>query len=145
MDFDLFFVMPFTIEFIFPEWTLVRVCLVITMIIQAFEHMQTQFTFLCFKLGRVDFVICLVTLSKLTMMFSFLQTTALDTFRFLDPTWVSCVTPPPTVLTLEHTWIHVYVSDSGNMVSYIKTLINEFFGLATTLNILYIHLNNEHV
>ena len=71
MDFNLFFIMLFAIKSMFPEQTLVKVCLVITMTIQAFEYIQAQFTFLCFKLERIDFVICLTTPPKLIMMFGF--------------------------------------------------------------------------
>jgi len=41
--------------------------------------------------------------------------------------------------------IHICISDGGDIVSYIKALINKAFDLASTLNIPYIHLNNGHV
>jgi len=140
-----FFVVLFTIEPIFSEWILVRVCLVISMIVQAFECIQVWFIFLCFKSGRIDFVICLIAPSKLVVVFSFMWTTALDISRSLDPAWDSCVALPLTVLILGHTWVHICAFDGGDIVSYIKAPINKAFGLASTLNILYIHLNNGHV
>ena len=52
----------------FPEQTLVRVCLVITVTVQTFKYIQTQFTFLYFKSGRIDFIICLVAPLKLAVV-----------------------------------------------------------------------------
>jgi len=79
------------------------------------------------------------------MMFSFMWTTVLDTSCFLNPAWESYMIPPPIVLILEHIQVHIHISDSGNIASYIKTPINEIFGLATTLNVPYIYLDNGHV
>ena len=53
--------------------------------------------------------------------------------------------PSPTVLTLEHTQVHIYTSDGSNIVFYVKALINKAFDPAFTLNILYIYPNNGHV
>ena len=53
------------------------------------------------------------------------------------------MTLPPIVLVLGH--IQIHISDSGDIAFYIKIPINETFSLTTTLNILYIYLDNEYI
>jgi len=55
------------------------------------------------------------------------------------------MTPFLTVLALWHSKVHVYFPDSGDIASYVETLVNKTFNLTTTLNILNIQPNNDHI
>ena len=48
-DLNILFVVPFLVEPMFPEWTQIRVHLVIFMAIRILEDMWAQFAFFCFK------------------------------------------------------------------------------------------------
>ena len=48
-DLNILFVVPFLVEPMFPEWTQIRVHLVIFMAIRILENMQAWFIFFCFK------------------------------------------------------------------------------------------------
>jgi len=49
MDLDIFLLLPFSIETMFPEQTLSRVGLVVASAVQTLEGMGTWFSFLGFK------------------------------------------------------------------------------------------------
>ena len=55
------------------------------------------------------------------------------------------MSPLPAVLVLRNAWVHISTSDSGDVVSYIKTSVNESFSLIAALKIPYINLDNGHV
>ena len=70
---------------------------------------------------------------------------ALNTFRSLNSTNFSHVTPFPVVFTLQHSQIHVYTTNCGNEATYVELPINEAFGFDTALHIPNIKLHNKHV
>ena len=94
---------------------------------------------------RINFVVHLAALPKLVVVFSFMQSTALDTSYFLNPIQKSSIAPLLTVFILGHTQVHIYTSNSGNVVSYIKALINKAFSLTSTINVPNVYSNNRHV
>jgi len=55
------------------------------------------------------------------------------------------VTPPPAVLALGHTWIHVSTANSGNISSKVKAPVNEALSFLFTLEVLDVYPYNRHV
>jgi len=55
------------------------------------------------------------------------------------------MSPFPAVLALRNPRVHVRSPDSSDVLFYIETLINEHFGVASTLNVPYVDLHNGHV
>ena len=90
-------------------------------------------------------IVCFATPCKMTVVFQFMWAVTFDTLYPLNPAQKGSVAPFPTVFTLEHSWVHIYFFNSGDIVSYIEILVNKAFCLATTLNIPNIQLNNGHI
>ena len=80
------FSMPFTIEPVFLEKILVRVCMMIASAVKTFEEVGVWFTLLSFQPRRVGLTVCFTTLSKVLIVFGFVGTITLDTFGSLAPT-----------------------------------------------------------
>ena len=78
--------MPFTVEPVFLEQKKVRVCLIITTAVRAFEKIQIQFAFFCFRVWWIHFFVGFATPPKLTMVFKFVRSITLDTLRSLNST-----------------------------------------------------------
>ena len=55
------------------------------------------------------------------------------------------MTPPPTVLVLGHTQVHVCTTYGGYMISYIKVTVDKSLSFAPTLNIPNIKLYNSYI
>ena len=81
----------------------------------------------------------------MSVMLSFVWTITLNVFQALSSVLKDSVSPLPSVLTLENSWVHVSTMNSDNIATNIKVSINETLSLAPTLNILYIQPNNSHV
>ena len=47
--------MPFSVEVVPPEWALVRISLVVSPTVGAFERVGAQFALLCFEMRWVQF------------------------------------------------------------------------------------------
>ena len=78
-DLNIFLLLPFPVETMFPERAMNRVSLMISPTIRTLEQVGAWFSFLCFKSGRVQFFICLTTPSKFAMVLQFIGAIALDT------------------------------------------------------------------
>ena len=133
------------IEMIFPEWAIGRVCLMLAFTVGASERMGTRLVFLCFKSGRVDFVVCFAAPYKFSVVNGLMWAIVFDTFHPLYSTNTSSVTPFLAVFTLGDAWIHVATTYSSNEPSNVKSLVNEEFGLRATLRIPYIDTYDGHV
>ena len=68
-----------------------------------------------------------------------MRTVTLDVFGPLNSTQKYRVALPLTILVLEDSWIHVCSSNSSNVVAYVEVPVDEHFGIATTLYILYMN------
>ena len=143
--FSVFFTMSLFIETMFPEWTIGRVCLMLTLTVGASEGMGTRLTFFYFKSGRVDFVVCFAAPCKFSVVNRLMWAIAFDTFCPLYSTNTSSVTPFPAVFALGNTWIHVGAAHDSNEPSNVKSLVNKRFGLRATLRIPYIDLYDSYV
>ena len=79
------------------------------------------------------------------MVFGFMWTIAFDALRFLNSARHSGIFSFPTIFTLWNIGVHVSFSDSGNIPSYIKALIDKAFGLAPALNVPNIYPNDRYI
>jgi len=100
MDLSIFLLLPFSVESVSSEGTLVGVGLVVSPPIRALERVRAWFIFLCLETRRVHLLIHLTTPPKFTVVFRFVETIILDALRTLNSTRKSCVTPLPAILTL---------------------------------------------
>ena len=65
----IFLDVPLPVEAMFPEWTDIRVSLVVSFAVGTLEGMRARFALFCFKSGRVSFSIRLTTPTEFPMMF----------------------------------------------------------------------------
>ena len=70
---------------------------------------------------------------------------ALDTFGLLNVANTRCVTPLPTVLTLQDTWVHIGTIYCNNETSNIKLSVDNSFGLETILSVPYINPDDSYI
>ena len=145
MEFLLFLVVLFIIKAVPPEETLIGVCLVITSAVHALEEVWAWFPFFCFQSWGICFLIYLVALSKMSMVFGFVRTIALDAFCLLDSVQESHMPPFLAVLALGHARVYVCLSDGNNIVFYVETSVNETFHLTSTLNISDVQPDYSHI
>jgi len=68
--------MPFFVEAIVPEQTSVRVCLVVTLAVDAFEGVGARFALFGFKMREVSLEVSFAVPGKVIMMFCFMETIA---------------------------------------------------------------------
>ena len=129
----------------FPEWTQVRIHLMITLIIWTLERMETWFPLLCFEPQRVHLEIHFVALGKMMVVLALMQSITLDALWILNSTCVGTMSPLLVIFTLGDAQVYIHSSDSGNMSSYIKTSVNRHFTILSTLSIPNIDPNNCHV
>ena len=128
-----------------PEWTIIGVCLVFTLTVEAFKAIETELSLLCFKTREVDLEVCFAVLGKVTMMFSLVWTTAFSTSRFLNSAEESGIFSLSTVLALRNTWVHVCTMNSSYVWANVEWPVNEFLDIRPVLNISYIYLDNGHI
>ena len=145
MDLNIFLLLPFPVEVMFPERAMDRIGLMVSPTIRALEQVRAQFTFLCFKLGRVSFFIRFTILSEFVIVFQFMEAIALDTFGPLYSAWEGQMSPSPTIFTLENTEISVSASNCSNETSDVEAPIDKVLGFHTTLSIPYVDPYNSHV
>ena len=79
------------------------------------------------------------------MIFWLVGTIVFDTFWSLYFAQKCSVAPFPAILTLEDTWVHIGSSNGRNVPANIEASIDKHFGFDTTLNILYVYPDDEHV
>jgi len=68
-----------------------------------------------------------------------------DVFSPLNSAHTQRMTPFPVVFALGNTWVHVGTINSGNKTSDIEPPIDEALCFYTTLYILYVDPNNDHI
>ena len=123
-DFDIFLLLPLSIEMVFPEQALNRISLVITSTVQTLEWVGTWFSLLGFKSWRICFLVCFATPSKFTVVLWFVGAITFDTLRPLDPARESWVTLSPTIFALRDSRIGVGTSNCSDERSNVETSID---------------------
>jgi len=124
MDLGIFLLLPFSVESVSPEETLVGVSLVVPLTIRALERVWAWFTFLHLETRRVCLLIRLATPPKFMPVFGFVGAITLDTLRTLDSARTSHMTPLPAILTLGYAQVHVSTSNCGNILADIEAAID---------------------
>ena len=79
------------------------------------------------------------------MVFSPVRAIILDILGALNTAGHSCMSPSPAILALRDVRIYVGSSNSHNKPLYIETPVNKTFSPTSTLNILDINPNNQHI
>ena len=123
--------------------TAIVICLIISLAVHIFEDMRIWLT----NFGNciIKFLVFSATLCLLSMVFSRISFIALGTSRDMRVTTKCWVTPLPTVFTLRSSQICVCTSNGSNILSYIKTTVDDVLHWRTALWILYINPNHCHV
>ena len=82
---------------------------------------------------------------KLLVIFQFVRTITLDVFGPLNSVQKCRVAPPPTILVLGDSWVHVCSSNGSDVVAYIEVSVDKHFSIADTLYIPYINPDDCHI
>lgn len=77
------------------------------------------------KIQRIGLKIYFKTLGKVVMIFDLMRSTILNILKALSLIRESCVSLLLAVFILENTRIHIYISNSSNVASYIKGSVNK--------------------
>jgi len=96
-------------------------------------------------LRRVHLEIGLATPSKMSMIFRFVWSIALDTSQALSSASKSSMSLLSAIFTLGDSRVHICAKNSGNIVFYIKISVNQTFSIATTLDISYVQPYNCYI
>ena len=113
--------------------------------VDVLETMSTGNILRSFKPWRIDFEVGFAILCHVMVVFEFIWPVTFGIFGAIGLTSKSSVTPTPTVLALEYTWVHVGILNSGNVLSNIEEPINEQFSIGPALGILDIYPNCHYV
>ena len=116
-----------------PVWTTITVCLMIPFAVYAFEDMRTWFTFLGSCL--ICFLVLHTTSCFLSVMFSYMSSIALSVPGDIRTTTKCQMSPFPTVLALQNTWIHIGTFDGSDETSNVEVTIDDILHQRTTLGI----------
>ena len=68
MDFLIFFHVPFSIKLVFPKKAQIKVSLMVTLIVRAFERVEIRFLLFCFESKRTDLEVQFATSHKMLVM-----------------------------------------------------------------------------
>ena len=142
-EFLLFSTVPLTIEMIIPVWTTIAVCLMVAFAVHAFEGV---WIWLAFFGGRtICFLVFHATPYFLSVVFGNVGSIALGTPEDMRVTAKCRMSPLPTVLTLQNTWVHVGTFDSSDESSNVEATIDNVLHQRTTLGIPDVHPDHRHV
>jgi len=122
-------------EPILLKQTEIKICLIVSMIIEALEGVRVRFALLSLKSRGVSFFIHFAIPPKLAMIFRFVRSIALDTLRSLNIAGHSCMSPLPAILALRDIRIHIGTPNGSNILSNIETSVDETFSLTSTLDV----------
>ncbi len=89
--------------------------------------MRAEFALFGFEIQRIDLEICFTAPDKVAVVFNLMRSVTLNTLRALSSTSKYGMFPLSVVLVLENTRIHICASNSNNIASHIKELINKSF------------------
>jgi len=132
-DLDVFLLLPLSVEPVFLEWALDGVGLVVASAIGIFECVWARIAFFGSETRWVRLLVCFAAPPKFLVVFQFVRSVALDTFRPLDYTRESCMFPLLAIFALRDSWVHV------------KAPINKALSFAAALVIPDVDPNYGHV
>ena len=123
-DLDIFLLLPFSIETVFPEQTLNRIGLVIASTVRTLEWVGTRFSLLGFKSWRICFLVCFTTSPKFAVVIWFVGAITFDALQLLDSARESWVTPSPTIFALRDFRVGIGTFNCSDERSNIETSID---------------------
>ena len=126
--------MPFFVEIVFPEKVSITIYLMFLFAINIFERVRAQFAFLILESKRVSLEICLTVPYYLFIVINFKRSVVFDTFKTMIHK--SHIILFSAILALWDIWVHICFSNSCNIMSNIKTSVDEIFCFGTTLRVL---------
>ena len=122
--------MPLFVEMMIPEWTYIRVCLVVALVVDTLEQVRAQFVLFGFKAGErgVNLKVCLATPGKMAVMFNFMWSIALYAPRLLKTASKSSMVPLSAIIVLWNIRIYICTINSGNEAADIEIAVDEHLG-----------------
>ena len=123
VDFLVFFWILFIIKPTLSEKTKVRVCLVVTLTVEAFEGVGAIFILLSFQSREIRLAITFAILHKILVVFRFVGTVVFGIFWFLNFARKCYVTSFSAVPVLKHAKIHISTSIGISNHSYVTSYI----------------------
>ena len=76
--------MPLLVEVMTSKRAHIRICLMITFIVKAFERIRIWFTLLSFKVRRIHLKVYLAASDKITVIFNFVWSVTFNILRILE-------------------------------------------------------------
>ena len=139
----LFSIVPISIEMVAPIQTTIAVCLMIPFAVHAFEDVRTWLAFLggC----SICFLVVHTTSHFLSVVFSRMSSIVLGTPGDMRTATKCQMSPLPTVLVLQDTWVHIGTFDGSNKMSDVEAMIDAVLRQRTALGIPDIHPDHCHV
>ena len=119
----MFSTVPISIEMVAPIQTTIAVCLMIPFAVHAFEDVRTWLVFLggC----SICFLVVHATPHFLSVVFGSMSSIALGTPGDMRTATKCQMSPLPTVLALQDTWVHIGTFDSSNEMSDVEAMIDD--------------------
>ena len=118
----------FFVKVVTLERTDIRICLVITLVVDTLKCVGAWFALLCFKIRRVNLKVHLTTLCKMLMILNLMWSIAFYIPRTLKVAGKSGMTPLLAILVLWNTKIHICITNSGNEATDVEAMIDECLG-----------------
>ena len=115
--------MPTYVKTITPVRTVIAICLMISFAIYAIEDVRTWLT--NFGSHTVEFFIFSATSCLFFVMFGRMSSIAFSAPRDIRVTTKCQVISLPTVFTLRNSQVCICISNGSNILSYIKTTIDD--------------------
>ena len=145
MDLDIFLLLLLSVEVVSLEEILIGVSLMVPSTIRALEEVRARFTLLHFEMRWICLLISLAAPPEFAVVLGLVRVITFDTFSTLNSAWKGHMAPLPAVLALQNTQVYVCATNSCNVLTNVEAPVDEHFGIAATLCILYIYPDNSHV
>jgi len=121
------------VKLVFPEETVINVCLMFVFAVHILERISIRFLFLCFKPQRISFEISFATSYYFSVMFQFVWTIAFLILWSMHVTCIYSTTLLLVVFVLRNTRVYICFSNHSNISFYIKIPVNKAFCFCTIL------------
>ena len=120
-----FFGIPFIVKTMFSERVLVIIYYIVFFVVKVLKEVRVWFIYFSFQPKKINFRICLVTPSHISIVLDFVWSSIFLTFWAMSSIYKCRVFPFPAIMVLEHTRVHVGVPNSGNVLAKVKGIINK--------------------
>ena len=118
------FCVLFLIEVMSLEKTDIKVSLIIFFAIQALKAMRTEFTLFGFKFMQISIKVCFATLSKMSVVFNFIEAVIFNISWILSMVCKYSISPFLVVFVLGNSWVYVCSVNSSNIIVDIEAFVD---------------------